>query len=385
MVSSVPGSHSFSSVHLLIGAMLALAGTSAFSQKIRLMPLGASITEGFRSSTGDGYRGPLFKQLINEVTSLDFVGSKKNGQMSDPDNEGHGGYRIEQIGDLTSDAVSKYRPNVVTLLVGTNDMGQNYQVATAPDRLGAVIDKILAAGPDATVLVAEIVPSANADTQARTATYNSKIPGVVQARANAGKHVAFVSISSVNVGDLVDDGIHPNDAGYQKIANAWYAGVKKAILNGWIKDPVFVGGSPSNGAHSLRPKIAGGMALDNAGGQNKANNPINIWGINGQSNQSWVFSNTNVAPAGYFNIAASSTSYCMTASSSDNGAAVNLQACNGSSGQSWRPVVSGSGYALSPANNPGLCLDVKGAGTAPGTPVVVWTCKTSTNQQWDIN
>ncbi len=364
----------------LIGTLFALSGISAYSQNIRLMPLGASITAGVKSSSLNGYRAPLRNLLIQEVDSVDFVGSIRSGNMSDSDHEGHSGMRIDEISRLAAGAVSKYRPNVVTLLVGTNDMGQSFQTNTAPERLGQLIDIVLASAPDATVLVSEIVPSANAKTQVLTAAYNARIPGIVQIRANAGQHVAFVSLAGLTQADLSSDGIHPQDNGYLKIANAWHAAIDKAILAGWIKDPVFAGNQPSNGPHSLRPKHAPSMALDNFGGHLKAGNPIDVWGINPTTAQTWNFSDTNVAPKGYYKISASTSSFCLTAS----GSSVNLQTCNGSSDQAWRVAAGNNGYAVSPASNTGLCLDVKGASAKPGASVLLWTCKGSANQLWDI-
>jgi non-reducing end alpha-L-arabinofuranosidase len=32
-----------------------------------------------------------------------------------------------------------------------------------------------------------------------------------------------------------------------------------------------------------------------------------------------------------------------------------------------------------------LCLDASGAGTSPGTAVIVWSCTGQTNQQWNVN
>jgi hypothetical protein len=72
--------------------------------------------------------------------------------MSDPDNEGHSGWRIDQITGIADSVPARYRPNVVTLEIGTNDLNGNYQIPTAPDRLRALIDRIAGAAPDATVL-----------------------------------------------------------------------------------------------------------------------------------------------------------------------------------------------------------------------------------------
>src|SRR3954466_3982352 len=67
---------------------------------LRLMPLGDSITWGVGSPSGNSYRGFLGNKLTAEGHTLDFVGSGRNGTMSDPDNEGHSGWRIDQIAGI---------------------------------------------------------------------------------------------------------------------------------------------------------------------------------------------------------------------------------------------------------------------------------------------
>ena len=74
----------------------ALPASAASPASLRLMPLGDSITWGVGSSTGNSYRSALWNELASEGHALDFVGSQRNGTMSDPDNEGHSGWRIER-------------------------------------------------------------------------------------------------------------------------------------------------------------------------------------------------------------------------------------------------------------------------------------------------
>src|SRR5206468_1611540 len=153
----------------------------------------------------------------------------------DPDNEGHPGWRIDQIADLARCGVAGARPNVVTLHLGTNDMGQDYQVATAAQRLGALVDQLLAADPGVTVLVSSLVPSSDPAVESRIAAFNQQIPQVVAQRANDGAHVRFVDMSAVTTADLSDT-LHPNDAGYRKMAGAFFAGLQAAIGAGWVTE-----------------------------------------------------------------------------------------------------------------------------------------------------
>ncbi|MET8680774.1 trypsin-like serine protease, partial [Streptomyces sp. NPDC004647] len=103
---------------------------------LRVMPLGDSITAGVASSTGSGYRAELWDQLNLGGRTMDFVGTQRDGTFADIDHEGHPGKRIDEIADLAYCPVRRYRPNVVTLHAGTNDMDKEFELATAPGRLG---------------------------------------------------------------------------------------------------------------------------------------------------------------------------------------------------------------------------------------------------------
>ncbi len=109
--------------------------------------------------------------------------------MSDPDNEGHSGWRIDQIAGIADSVLATYRPNVVTLEIGTNDLNQNYQVSTATDRLHALVDQITADAPDATVLVASLIVSTSSTEEANRPAFNQQVPGIASAEQAAGKHV----------------------------------------------------------------------------------------------------------------------------------------------------------------------------------------------------
>lgn len=50
---------------------------------LRIMPLGASITEGVQSTDGNGYRKWLRQQLRWKGWKVNMVGSKQNGNMAD--------------------------------------------------------------------------------------------------------------------------------------------------------------------------------------------------------------------------------------------------------------------------------------------------------------
>ncbi|KAL8949205.1 MAG: hypothetical protein Q9222_004668 [Ikaeria aurantiellina] len=226
--------------------------------ELRVYPLGDSITNGFQSSDDNGYRIGLQRHLAG--SRLLFVGSKSGGTMSDGWNEGWNGFTIDQIAQKAQQYQRGLDPNIILLHAGTNDLNMSPPLDPdhAPDRLGAMIDQLIATGPDAAILVAQIINNANAQTEALVQKYNNAIPGVVSQRANAGHKVMVVDMQSVTAADL-KDGLHPTDAGYQKMADIWFQAIQQASDKGWIKAPTSpdpnLGGSSSSGSsqHCLEP------------------------------------------------------------------------------------------------------------------------------------
>ena len=209
-----------------------------------VLPLGDSITEGCCTAPMGGYRIELFRQSVSNSKNLTFVGSLTNGPATVQNrtfpqhHEGHGGYTIDTLGgkngisgQLTDSALSNYHPNIVLLKIGTNDINSNIDVVNAPTRLGKLIDEITTNAPSALLVVSSIIPTADNSTNQRVQTYNAAIPGLVNARAAAGKHVVFLDSYAAFAKNasyataLMADGLHPNDAGYVILGQAFYGAI----------------------------------------------------------------------------------------------------------------------------------------------------------------
>jgi len=225
---------------LIAGTVSATGAAAAESNGgVRVMPLGDSITDGF--TVPGGYRIDLWRKLVAGGYTADFVGSMSNGpgSLGDHDHEGHSGWRIDQIDANIVNWVRTYTPRTILLHIGTNDMYQNPNGASS--RLATLIDRITTTAPDAEVFVATIIPLSGADATVRS--FNAAIPGIVQARAAAGRHVHLVDMyPALTTADLAD-GVHPNAGGYSKMATVWYDALRS--VPGSLGDPT---SSPSPSA-----------------------------------------------------------------------------------------------------------------------------------------
>jgi lysophospholipase L1-like esterase len=337
----------------------------AATAKLVLMPMGDSITDGYQSTTGNGYRGPLWNELTGEGYSLDFVGTSRAGTMSDPDNEGHDGWRIDQIAAIADASLAKYKPDVVTLMLGTNDLGQNYQVSTAPARLSALVDQIGRDVPNAAILVANLIVSTNTVVAPARPAYNAAVATMVQSKQAAGKHVRLVDTGAITTADLFD-ALHPNDGGYQKLADAFNSGVLAAADAGWI--PKGTGGAAS-ATGAVRSGVAG-KCLDLNAGNTDNGQKIQLWSCNGSTAQTWT-----TYPDG--TLKTSGKCLDVYAMGTANSTKVELWDCNGGSNQVWQ---SYNGGYRNPAS--GRCLDDPAASTADGTQLALWDCNGTVAQKW---
>ncbi|KAK8069124.1 GDSL-like Lipase/Acylhydrolase [Apiospora phragmitis] len=217
---------------------------------LRIMPLGASITFGTASSDGNGYRQTLRNKITASGNPVNMVGSHPNGTMKDNENEGWPGFVIDEVHDKSNQNVPITKPNLVLINAGTNDALQNRDVDNAGARITSMINDIFTQSPQATVVLSSLIPNANTDAQSRAVKINSQYDNVVNTLRGQGRRVVFANMQSAagpTLGDLVQDGTHPTDAGYVKMANVWMDAIVQASLAGFLQKAEPLAGFPDDG------------------------------------------------------------------------------------------------------------------------------------------
>lgn len=225
---------------------------------IKIMPLGDSITAGTWQM---GYRGLLQDKLKAVNVKFDFVGNWGQDKPQDwvdwtgngfegiwygrdtsdvqsaaslphydPDYEGHGGFQAGQprlvvgysdhmLAQMVPWDIPKYQPDVILMHIGWNDAGGgwshhgSWSGADVSKNVIDLIDKIIQLSPNTWILVS---PNRTGNDPA--------IQEAVNLRILQNKKLKWVGamFSQFGSGDMMD-GAHPNESGYRKMADQWFA------------------------------------------------------------------------------------------------------------------------------------------------------------------
>ena len=203
---------------------------------VRIMPLGDSITYGADHSPGAvdasiAYRGSLWTKLHDAGYTIDFVGDVQAGsdyQIFDPsfdlDNEGHWGWRADEIALHVTDYLTANPPDIILLHIGTNDLHQGQDITSTVNDVSTILDDIHTFDPSIKVIVARIINQQIYDQQ--TTDYNSALETMLQNRITDGEPIAIVDMENgagIDYANDMLDNFHPNSTGNSKLADQWYA------------------------------------------------------------------------------------------------------------------------------------------------------------------
>jgi len=195
-----------------------------------ILPLGDSLTAGLDSAAGS-YRGYLLNKLNQRGFSFKYVGGQHGrgplGPPSENDNhEGYPGSYTYHLSNLVEFGMNSFQPNVILLMAGTNDVLSNETPhAENVQNYNTLMEKVLTKWPGAHLVVAKIPRNkVEGKTEIMTAL-NADIENLAALRVAQGHKVYVVDMFAVIGPEDIYDLLHPNESGYQKIAEVWMKGL----------------------------------------------------------------------------------------------------------------------------------------------------------------
>ncbi|GAB1206268.1 hypothetical protein APSETT445_004953 [Aspergillus pseudonomiae] len=209
---------------------------------LRIMPLGASITTGLKSSDKNGYRIWIREQLRHAGWEVNMVGSLKSGTMRDNDNEGWSGWVIDQVAQEAEKTIPK-APNLILINAGTNDAVKDLDVDRAGERMNVLLTRLYEGIPGTTIILSTLLSNGDPKAQANVVKINEQYRNIAAARRKNGDKIVLAEMSDfIKVSELVD-GTHPNDFGYKKMASVWWAAIQEAESAKFLSKPKDIGES----------------------------------------------------------------------------------------------------------------------------------------------
>jgi lysophospholipase L1-like esterase len=201
--------------------------------QVYLSCIGDSITQGQFSESGRSYRLKLFTAFetsdISPTETIIYRGTTNDRCL---DHNGVSGDTIAEVDARVAASISANAPDVMVLLVGTNDCQEaGYDGPTAQAAYASLLATIHTADATLPIVVVLVPPLTNATHNANVNDLNPRIETAVAAAAHA------TTITVVDPRDdgwttgagYTTDGVHPNDAGETALSTVIEAGIRAAL------------------------------------------------------------------------------------------------------------------------------------------------------------
>ncbi|EPE24898.1 SGNH hydrolase [Glarea lozoyensis ATCC 20868] len=211
----------------LLATLLTLtAAAPTAAPKLRIMPLGDSITEI------TCWRPLVWDLLVasNLSNSVEFVGSMTNNPQNcvgktstwDKHHEGHSGYLAVNIAANNLQGwLASAKPDVVMFMLGTNDIVQQ---GKSTSEIVAAYSKMLglmrSSNANMKIIIDLVIPIGIGSYQSQVNALNKAIPTWVAQQTTKQSPIVIADCATGFTTGMLRDGIHPNAAGDAVIAKA---------------------------------------------------------------------------------------------------------------------------------------------------------------------
>jgi lysophospholipase L1-like esterase len=205
------------------------------------MGLGASTVFGAESHDQTGWRASLREHLVSIGNPVNMVGSERIGDMVDNDIEAFPGARIDAVYDYSHSVLTKMKPNLAIIYVGSNDNFQNASLHNMFKRYYELVNYVLTSSPKVTIVMGTLMPTTETEMwggQDRVGGMNEQLRRLYQIFVREGKPVVLIEMgdeNGVQIENLGRDHMHPSAAGYQIMSRKFFEGILEADARGFLQ------------------------------------------------------------------------------------------------------------------------------------------------------
>jgi len=198
------------------------------TSKVKIMPFGGSLTVG-QSNYPGGYRKNLFSNLKADGYNVEFVGTKRSNFITGIDAL-HSGIPDKYVNFYTNFAeklLDNIYPDIILLHVGTYDFEMGYNMETCYLRYDLLIKELARIRPFSQIIATNLLLRNDPENTAIQTYFNPKIENIVDTNAEEGIRVSYLDIRSYVQQDQLNDGVYPNQDGYNNMARGFASAIKE--------------------------------------------------------------------------------------------------------------------------------------------------------------
>ncbi|MDA7920604.1 GDSL-type esterase/lipase family protein [Verrucomicrobiales bacterium] len=206
--------------HLILIALYT-AGFSVMAGEARtVLALGDSITSGGKSFVC--YREVLVQELKKRDDGFQFIGPEKDEASA---HAGYGGKNTKALLKISEKVFAAYPADIVMIHSGHNSFSKDKPVAGIIRDTEAIIENALAANPEVTILLAQVIPAGKLPKYSYIPELNVELADLASRLSTRGDNIVLVDHADGFdwKTDTVSDKVHPNAAGARKMADKWMA------------------------------------------------------------------------------------------------------------------------------------------------------------------
>lgn len=215
---------------VMVSGAICAPAFAAEPRVYRIMPLGDSITEG--GKTFVVYRGLLAEKLKAAGYRVEFAGSKASASAMGPlAHEGYGGRNAEYLASIVGKALADHPADIVLIHAGHNHTAEEMPIPKIIAATESIIGTIRKANPKAIVLLAQVITSGKLPKYSYIPELNTSLAKLAEKLNKPDQPVILVNQAEGfdPEKDTINDKVHPNAAGAEKMATRWFEALVKVM------------------------------------------------------------------------------------------------------------------------------------------------------------